>query len=110
METVLLLFYNYNQCLRIDIQSNYLVRNPRRGRQRKAWGRVVDELFVCLRILRGECRTAFAIPMQKRSERSDTHTHTKGSGMHRLRGTRNLLYACASRIQVEPPHEALIQH
>ena len=45
---------------------------------------------------RGACRTAFAIPAQKRSERSDTPT--KGSGVRRLRGARNLLYACASCI------------
>ena len=37
------------------------------------------------------CRTAFAIPTQKRSD-----TPTKGSAVRRPRGTRNLLYACAS--------------
>ena len=38
------LFYGVRPCLRIDIQSNYLVGNvPRRGGQR---GRVVNKLFV----------------------------------------------------------------
>ena len=28
---------------------------PRRGRQRKTWGRVVDDIFVALGIDKGEC-------------------------------------------------------